>query len=163
MKRSTSFPPGKVTVESRSDHIVRIRLGHGNGPGNKELGYRLLSALKKGLDKESLKFKIAGVSEFTRKVLLACAKIRFGEVRTYGQIAEGIGKPGGARAVGQVMARNPLPFLIPCHRVVRKGLFLGGFAGGPEWKAFLLGCEGWSFEGKGTRRRLKQTERKRFG
>lgn len=79
---------------------------------------------------------------FTEKVLLRCEGIPRGEVRTYAQLAREVGNPRGARAVGQAMAGNVLPLLIPCHRVVPSGGGVGGFAGGGEMKRWLLEREG---------------------
>ena len=65
----------------------------------------------------------------------------YGEVRTYGEIADRIGKPGAARAVGQAANRNPLWIVIPCHRVVGKNGALTGYAGVLQMKQFLLNIE----------------------
>lgn len=81
-------------------------------------------------------------SPFTLAVWDTVRRIPAGEVRTYGQVAEAAGYPGASRAVGNAMRRNPLPLVIPCHRVVASNRGLGGFAAGLEWKAFLLRCEG---------------------
>ena len=82
----------------------------------------------------------AGLTPFQVRVLEQCRLIPYGEVRTYGWLAARVGKPGAARAVGQAMARNPLPLLIPCHRVVAAD-GLGGFGGGLALKARLLDQE----------------------
>ena len=66
----------------------------------------------------------------------------YGEVRSYGQLALQVGSPRACRAVGQVMARNPLPLVVPCHRVVGARGGLGGFGGGLELKRRLLTLEG---------------------
>ncbi|MBL21648.1 MAG: hypothetical protein CMJ37_02220 [Phycisphaerae bacterium] len=66
--------------------------------------------------------------DFTSRVRRACASIPWGETRTYGQLAQSAGSPQASRAVGQAMRRNPLPLLIPCHRVVG-ATGLGGYAG----------------------------------
>jgi O-6-methylguanine DNA methyltransferase len=79
---------------------------------------------------------------FQRDVLEAVAAIPFGEVRTYGQIAEAIGRPRAARAVGEVMRTNPIPVLIPCHRVVRSGGDIGRYTPDPSIKRRLLQLEG---------------------
>jgi methylated-DNA-[protein]-cysteine S-methyltransferase len=80
---------------------------------------------------------------FRRDVLEACAAIPAGEVRTYGELAAEAGHPGAARAVGTVMATNPLADLVPCHRVVRAGGAIGQYgAGGPARKAAMLTAEG---------------------
>ena len=81
-------------------------------------------------------------SEFQRRVLLAEHKIPRGWVSTYGRIARNLGVPGGARAVGGALARNPFPIVIPCHRAIRSDGQLGGFQGGLEMKRALLEREG---------------------
>jgi len=78
---------------------------------------------------------------FTRKVLRVTARIPYGEVRSYQWIADRLGKPKATRAVGNALARNPIPFVIPCHRVIRSDGSLGGFALGLDWKKKLLALE----------------------
>lgn len=68
------------------------------------------------------------LSPFTRSVLIACRQIRFGQITTYAELAERIGKIKGGRAVGNALAKNPLPLIIPCHRVIRKDGKIGGFS-----------------------------------
>jgi methylated-DNA-[protein]-cysteine S-methyltransferase len=75
-------------------------------------------------------------------VYSAVARIPYGQVRTYGEIADAAGRPGAARAVGRLMAGNPMCLAIPCHRVVAVGGKLGGFGGHPERKRHLLRLEG---------------------
>ncbi len=84
------------------------------------------------------------VPPFERVVLQALRRIPAGQVRTYGEIARSLGKPAAARAVGTACARNPLPLLIPCHRVVRSDGKLGGYSmrGGVALKRQLLEAEG---------------------
>ena len=89
------------------------------------------------------------IGEFERRVLLADHQIPRGRVMTYGGLAVQVGVPGGARAVGNVMAGNPFPLVIPCHRVIRSGGSLGGFGGGLPMKRALLEREGVAFDGKG--------------
>ncbi len=79
-------------------------------------------------------------SRFGRKVWGRMRLIPFGETMTYGDLADSIGAPGACRAVGNACGANPLPLLIPCHRVVGKG-GLGGFSAGLGWKKFLLSLE----------------------
>jgi len=84
-----------------------------------------------------------GCTPFRRRVLAAAAAIPYGEVRSYRWLAlAATGRPGCSRAVGGAMAANPLPLIIPCHRVIRSDGELGGFAGGPDLKARLLALEG---------------------
>ena len=80
---------------------------------------------------------------FQRRVLEKTAEIPRGEVRPYGWVAREIGSPGAVRAVGTALGRNPLPFIIPCHRVVRSDGSLGEYSGGgPEVKLRVLAYEG---------------------
>lgn len=81
------------------------------------------------------------VTPFYRQVLGAVARIPYGATRTYAEIAAAVGKPTAVRAVGGANARNPLPLLIPCHRVVATN-GLGGYGGGLELKRRLLTLEG---------------------
>jgi len=82
---------------------------------------------------------------FQRSVLMAEYGIPRGYVSTYGRIARHIGRPGAARAVGNSLARNPFPIVIPCHRAVRSDGSLGGFQGGSAMKQRLLEAEGIRF------------------
>jgi methylated-DNA-[protein]-cysteine S-methyltransferase len=77
-----------------------------------------------------------------REVLAATARVPFGGTATYGEIAERIGNPHAARAVGNALGANPIPVVIPCHRVLRAGGSLGGYGGGPDRKRALLTLEG---------------------
>jgi len=79
---------------------------------------------------------------FQRRVWRACASIPYGEVRSYGELARMAGCPRGARAVGQVMGSNPVPLVVPCHRVIRSDGSLGGFGSGLWVKRRLLRIEG---------------------
>jgi methylated-DNA-[protein]-cysteine S-methyltransferase len=83
---------------------------------------------------------ILEVSDFTNSVLSITRKIPYGKTVTYGHIARILGKPKAARAVGQSLKINPLPIMIPCHRVVSKN-GPGGFSAGIEWKNFLRNLE----------------------
>ena len=96
---------------------------------------------------EDLDFGI--VKGFYRQVLLADGEIPRGRVMTYGGLAASLGVPGGARAVGNALAGNPFPLVIPCHRVVRSDGSLGGFGGGLLMKRALLAMEGVCLDHKG--------------
>ncbi len=72
----------------------------------------------------------------------AVTAIRFGETRTYGELAAAIGSPNASRAVGMANHRNPIPIIIPCHRVIGANGTLTGYAGGLEIKRKLLALEG---------------------
>jgi methylated-DNA-[protein]-cysteine S-methyltransferase len=81
-------------------------------------------------------------TEFQMQVLGALQKIPFGEIRSYKDIAQAIDRPKAMRAVGAANGRNPIPIIIPCHRVVGADGSLTGFGGGVDTKAFLLRLEG---------------------
>jgi methylated-DNA-[protein]-cysteine S-methyltransferase len=82
------------------------------------------------------------LSDFTRRVLAATAKIPYGEVATYKQVASAAGSPRGFRAAGNALGSNPLPIVLPCHRVLHSGGGLGGYTGGLARKRVLLTIEG---------------------
>ncbi|MFI1417924.1 methylated-DNA--[protein]-cysteine S-methyltransferase [Streptomyces sp. NPDC020731] len=83
------------------------------------------------------------ISGFNREVLRELAAgVPFGSVVGYGDLARRVGQPGAAQAVGMAMGANPLPVVVPCHRVVESGGGLGGFGGGLETKRRLLALEG---------------------
>jgi methylated-DNA-[protein]-cysteine S-methyltransferase len=71
----------------------------------------------------------------------ACATIPYGQVRTYKELATAAGSPEAVRAAGNAMAKNPIPIVVPCHRVLRTGGALGGYGGGLECKRWLLDLE----------------------
>ena len=79
---------------------------------------------------------------FYSRVLQATAKLPFGTTATYGEIAAEAGNPRAYRAAGSALGHNPIPLVIPCHRVLRAGGEIGNYGGGPEMKEFLLRLEG---------------------
>lgn len=83
-------------------------------------------------------------SAFQQEVWAALRDIPLVEVRTYAALATALGRPRAARAVGNACGANPIPLLIPCHRVVTSGGGMGGYSGPPGWKRKLLGLEGAS-------------------
>jgi methylated-DNA-[protein]-cysteine S-methyltransferase len=88
---------------------------------------------------------LSQVSDFTRKVLNATATIPYGETVSYGEIARAIEMPGATQAVGNALGANPVPIVIPCHRVIRSDGSMGWFTGGPHIKRALLRLEGVNF------------------
>ena len=112
-------------------------------PAIAELGERIQRFLEgNAVDFELSLIALERYSEFQRGVLLAERRIPRGWVSTYGRIARSLGVPGGARAVGGALARNPFPIIIPCHRAIRSDGQLGGFQGGLRMKQSLLELEG---------------------
>ena len=89
---------------------------------------------------------LSGGTTFQRKVWNALRKIARGQTKSYGEIARAIGKPKAVRAVGGACGANPIPVLVPCHRVLAANKKLGGFSGGLNWKRKLLAREGVSFQ-----------------
>lgn len=78
---------------------------------------------------------------FQKRVWSSCQEIPYGRVSSYGALARRLACPGAARAVGQALRRNPLPLIVPCHRVVTARGELGGFSAGLDWKRRLLRLE----------------------
>jgi methylated-DNA-[protein]-cysteine S-methyltransferase len=89
-----------------------------------------------------LPLDLAGVGSFPRRVLEQLAQVPYGEVTTYGRLAAQAERPRAARAVGTVMNRNPMPIVLPCHRVVGSTGKLVGYGGGLDRKERLLRLEG---------------------
>jgi len=87
------------------------------------------------------KLDLSGATSFQREVWRATRLIPHGETRSYAWIARHVKKPGAFRASGQALGKNPLPILIPCHRVLASNGTLGGFTGGIEMKQYLLRLE----------------------
>jgi O-6-methylguanine DNA methyltransferase len=90
-----------------------------------------------------MSFELDRLPDFERQVLLKVLEIPRGEVRPYAWVAAELGRPLAVRAVGNAVARNPIPFVIPCHRVVRSDGRIGNYgAGGPDAKRAVLASEG---------------------
>jgi methylated-DNA-[protein]-cysteine S-methyltransferase len=127
------------TLESFIDHHRRVSYKASSLP--RSLESEIGDALESGVQ-EGLRFDLRGLSVFRQSVLEACATIPVGVVRPYGWIADELDKPGATRAVGTALAKNPIPLLIPCHRVVKSDGSIGNYAFGPEMKRELLIREG---------------------
>jgi O-6-methylguanine DNA methyltransferase len=84
-------------------------------------------------------------TDFQKSVWNALRKISTGKTKSYGEIARAIGRPKAVRAVGGACGANPVPVLVPCHRVLAANKKLGGFSGGLDWKRSLLKREGIEF------------------
>lgn len=96
----------------------------------------------------AINFNLIIVSKFQVRVLDLVSKIPEGKVTTYKEIARALGSPNACRAVGNVIARNPCPLKIPCHRVMRSDGKLGGYRFGSKRKARLLAKEGIKIKGE---------------
>lgn len=102
----------------------------------------LLDALSGRNPRQLPPLDLSAGTEFQRRVWLALLEIPAGQTRSYQEIADALHSPGAARAVGGGCGANPIPVLVPCHRVVAADRRLGGFSGGLEWKIRLLKREG---------------------
>ena len=104
---------------------------------------RALAAILSGSSPQTLPaLDLSAGSEFQRAVWRALLDVPIGHTKTYAQIAHDIGSPNATRAVGSACGANPIPVLIPCHRVVASGGRMGGFSAGLNWKRRLLAIEG---------------------
>ncbi|MGB9839388.1 methylated-DNA--[protein]-cysteine S-methyltransferase [Thermovenabulum sp.] len=152
-------PVGKLTIFSSGEYIVKISFeGEDFDEGffgkyfrspsfiNKDDGVikrakeELYLYFKKSLKKFDLPLLLLG-TEFQKKVWEELLKIPYGELRSYKDIAENIGIPEGARAVGQANNKNPIPIVVPCHRVIGKRGELVGYGGGLNIKKYLIELE----------------------
>ena len=105
---------------------------------------RYLEGRRKNFD---LPLDFSGATTFQRQIFERLMRIPFGRIVSYGDIADELGDPGAARAVGQAVGENPVPIIVPCHRVVRSDGKLGGYSGGLSRKVTLLGIEGVEVDG----------------
>lgn len=132
--------------ESEKQFKARVRQYFGGyevlegGAANRETEKQVKQYLGGKLKHFTVKLDIQG-TEFQKKALKKVAGIPYGKTSSYGEIAKAIGVPGAARAVGSANARNNLPLIIPCHRVVASN-GLGGYGGGLAMKQRLLKMEG---------------------
>ncbi|HOP86493.1 MAG TPA: methylated-DNA--[protein]-cysteine S-methyltransferase [Syntrophorhabdaceae bacterium] len=103
-----------------------------------------LDAFLKGerIDFHEIHVNLSNLPDFTQRVLKETRKIPYGEVRTYGFISKRLGYKNAARAVGQALKKNPIPIIIPCHRVIREDCSIGGYSLGINIKQRLLAIEG---------------------
>jgi methylated-DNA-[protein]-cysteine S-methyltransferase len=111
----------------------------------KDLIERLLIYLSGGKVTFPDRLDLFQATTFQRQVWESTRLIPYGETRSYTWVARQSGKPRAARATGQALAKNPLPIIVPCHRVVTNGSKLGGFTGGLDMKRHLLYLEGSTF------------------
>ena len=145
--RQVAFNSLKVLKKIRGEEVEEPSL-----LGLETIGTLLseINAYLFGLRKAfSIKIDWSVFSSFQTSVLQLTYEIPYGELRTYGDLAEQLGKPGAARAVGKALGDNPMPIIIPCHRVVDSSRRLRGYSApnGIQTKAFLLSLEGHQISG----------------
>src|ERR671914_1355025 len=159
---SVDSPLGPLVVAATPHGLVRVSYSEFRGEDEvlEELARRVsprvleaparLDGVRRELDeyfegrREDFDVRIdwSHLAGFTREVLRATANIGFGEVSTYAGVAAAAGSPRAVRAAGNALGANPMPVIVPCHRVLRTGGGLGGYTGGVERKEFLLRLEG---------------------
>ena len=153
-------PIGRVCVAAGEAGLVRLSFRQSEASFVAELGRRLgadvvrspartadivhqLRAYFAGERRSfDVRLDLRHTTPFQRRVLLAAARVPDGQVVSYGEIARRIGQPHGSRAVGQALKHNPVPIVIPCHRVIAAGGRIGGYGGGLGIKRKLLRLEG---------------------
>jgi len=125
------FPSGK---ESKVKALISLEL--------KRWHKSTEAAIKRAINGKAITstppLDLSSGTEFQREVWSELRKISVGKTRSYSEIAAAVGRPKGARATGSACGANPIPLLIPCHRVLASGGKLGGFSGGLDWKRKLL-------------------------
>jgi len=134
-----------VAPEWGADEFIERHSAPPLVPLPKELPRRLRSQIDRVLESGKLgrlSVDLSELTEFQQAVLRKAAEIPPGQLRPYGWIAREIGKPGATRAVGSALNKNPIPIIIPCHRVGRSDGTVGQYAYGPEMKRELLSHEG---------------------
>src|SRR5690242_3687261 len=135
-------PIGPLGIAVEGDVVVGVRFGASRGEDAAHPASEQLRAYFAGeLTDFTVPVRMIGGSEFERAVWGEIAKIPYGEMATYGAIATALGDPGAARAVGTACNHNPIPVIVPCHRVVGAGGKMVGFGGGLDRKRKLLELE----------------------
>jgi methylated-DNA-[protein]-cysteine S-methyltransferase len=143
MRQLVQSPIGPLTITLESDTVVGVAFGElvDAAPATGAVAAEFGAYFAGGLTDFALPIRILRGSDFERAVWDALLRIPYGEMRTYGDIAKEIGDVGAARAVGTACNRNPVPVIVPCHRVVGAGGKLVGFGGGLPRKRGLLELE----------------------
>ena len=142
-------PEGVVAIELSASPSARLRRRFTRHFGKVELAPRRGRAARQLAEyfagrrrRFGLPLDLRLVTPFQQRVLRALMDVPYGEIVSYGELAQRVGRPGAARAVGVVMRNNPLPIVVPCHRVAAADGSLGGFSAGLENKRRLHALEG---------------------
>ena len=144
----TSTPLGKFFIYEEREKIIRTSFipleekmaTFKNTPLLEKTVHQIQEYFKGRRKNFELPFSLKGTA-FQVKVWKALADIPFGEVRSYQELAQSIHHPKAYQAVGNALHRNPIPLLIPCHRIIKKNGYGGGYAYGEEYKLYLLNHE----------------------
>lgn len=143
--RAIETPIGPLTLEADENAVTAIRFSAGGAQDASPLLDAAEAQLREYFAGARRTFDLPLAphgTAFQRRVWAALRTIPYGETRTYGELAAAIDSPNASRAVGMANHRNPLPIVIPCHRVIGANGTLTGYAGGLEVKRRLLALEG---------------------
>ncbi|HET9518708.1 MAG TPA: methylated-DNA--[protein]-cysteine S-methyltransferase [Actinoplanes sp.] len=143
MRVLVESPVGPLAVVMDGDVVIGVRFGGTAGavPASGAVAADFAGYFAGTQTAFTVPVEIRGGSAFERAVWAELSSIPYGEMRTYGDVAKAIGDVGAARAVGTACNRNPIPVIVPCHRVVGAGGKLVGFGGGLARKRQLLELE----------------------
>ncbi|MCX8015321.1 MAG: MGMT family protein [candidate division WOR-3 bacterium] len=142
---------GKIGIKANTNGISNLILNvksnkHQIDKSDDKNVQQLINLLRDYFQAQSVVFNVKcdidNYPLFYQKVWNVVRKIPFGKTMTYSEVARKVDNPKAYRAVGQALKANPLPIIIPCHRVIRKNGSLGGFSAGLKWKKRLLELEG---------------------
>ena len=140
------LPEGSRSATERRVAARGANASAGEPPPAVRAAIRLLERYFAGdqVDLSGIALDLSGASPFHRKIYAAARALAWGKTATYGELAQQIGARDAARAVGQAMGKNPVPIIVPCHRVLAAGGKIGGFSahGGASTKQRLLTLEG---------------------
>lgn len=143
--RAIKTPIGPLTLQTDEAAVTAIRFGAGGAQDASPLLDAAEAQLREYFAGARRTFDLPLAphgTAFQQRVWMALRAIPYGETRTYGELAAAIGSPNASRAVGMANHRNPIPIIIPCHRVIGANGTLTGYAGGLEIKRKLLALEG---------------------
>ncbi len=136
-------PIGELSYALDETGVCAVHFGLSKGatPGEDEAADQLRAYFEGTLTDFALPLSVTRGSDFERAVWQQMTLIPYGETKSYGAVAAAVGEPGGAQAVGTACNRNPLPVIVPCHRIIGSDGKLVGFGGGLERKRILLELE----------------------
>jgi len=142
-------PLGTLEARFSEKGLVRLEFSH-RTPKAAQVGHKMVEQFRRelaayfrgGANRFGTPLDLGSATPFAQRVWAELRRIPFGTTVSYAELARRVGSPRAARAVGQAVGANPIPILIPCHRVIRSDGGLGGFSAGPEIKKWLLRHEG---------------------
>ena len=146
-------PVGVWSVVGTDEGVAHVHLPHEELPASRGEAPAPVAAAVQQLKEYfagsrrtfQVQLSASPATDFQRDVWGALRKIPYGHVRTYGEVADSVGRPRAHRAVGNANHANPWPVVVPCHRVVASG-GLGGYGGGDHVKRYLLALEGVHYD-----------------